>query len=75
MKNRVFNLYLRNFILTFLPLILLFALISAFFWFQEKKSQALLLATAGRQHVETLRRIANDELRTIVKGSNAELFC
>jgi hypothetical protein len=25
--------------------------------------------------VETLRRIANDELRTIVKGSNAELFC
>ena len=66
MKSNVNSPNAKSFFVTFLPLFLLFSAIAIIFGFQELKSQNLILKSKERQNVETLRRIANDDVKTII---------
>jgi len=63
---QAYGSYIKNFILIFIPLFFLFSILAAAFWFHEKKSQQMLLLSAEKQHIEVLRRIANDDIKTII---------
>ena len=58
--------YIRNFGLILIPLIIVFAILAAAFWFHEVKTQHKLLLSDEKRHVEALRRIANDDIKTII---------
>jgi len=66
MKSDGRSPFAKTFFLIFLPLFLLFSIVSAVFFFQEMRSQKLLLKSKERQHVETLRRVASDDFKTII---------
>jgi len=56
----------KSFLLIFLPILLLFSSIATTYFFIELKSQKLILMSKEQQNVETLRRIANDDVKSVV---------
>lgn len=66
MKNTVKLPKAKNFLITFIPFFLLFSTIATFLIFQELRSQDLLLKSKEQKQVETLRSIANDEIKAVV---------
>ena len=66
MNVHAYGPYIKAFLLIFIPLFFLFAVLAAAFWFHENQSQQMLLQSGEKQHVEALRRIANDDIKTII---------
>ncbi len=66
MKHSVNFPTVKNFILVFFPLLLLLSFIATTFIFQELKSQKVILKSKERQNIERLRRIANDDVKSVV---------
>jgi len=56
----------KMFFLIFIPLLLLYSSITTIFLLQELKSQKLLIKTKEQQNIEMMRRIANDDVKSVI---------
>jgi len=64
-KNSLYNpIYL--FLLFFVSSLLLFGSMTAFFLFQESKTEIKILMAKELQAIEKMRRVANDEIKSVV---------